>query len=133
MPTDNSLWSTLIMIGLMVAAFYYLIIRPARRRSTEQQNLVSSLAPGSRIMTTAGVFGTIKHLGETQAIIEIAPDIEMTITKQAIMRQVSPSEEEFEYADEGAPEHTDVLEPDVLDTDEPAVADESATEDPQTR
>ena len=48
----------------------------------------------------APLFGTIVHLGERQAVLEIAPGIEMTVLKQAIMRSVSPAEEEFEYEEE---------------------------------
>lgn len=113
MPADSgsSLMSTFFMIALMVAAFYFLIIRPTKRRTDQQKQMVKSLTPGARIMTTSGVFGTIRHLGDSQAVIEIAPEVEMTITKTAILREVTSSEEEFEYDDEdssanGDPEET---------------------------
>ncbi len=118
MPADtgSGLMSTFFMIALMVAAFYFLLIRPAKRRTDQQKSMVSALAPGARIMTTAGVFGTIRHLGENQAVIEIAPEVEMTITKQAILRVVTESEEEFEYADDSVstdePEATFAPDPD---------------------
>lgn len=129
MPADNGLTSTLIMVALMVAAFYVLIILPARRKQREQQNLVSSLAEGSRVMTTAGILGTIRHLGTNQAIIEIAPGVEMTVLKQAIVRTVSPSDEEFEYDDEEA----DVDEADDdLDTSDHVALEASVEDAPAT-
>ena len=100
MLDGSSPWSTLIMIALMLGAFYLLVLRPAARKNREQQTMVSSLAAGARIMTTSGVYATIRHLGATQAVVEIAPGVDMTITKAAILKQVSPSEEEFEYDDE---------------------------------
>jgi len=102
MPAD--LTSTFLMLALMAAAFYFLLIRPAQKKQKDQQQMVSALAPGVRVMTTAGVFGTVRHLGTRQAIIEIAPGTEMTVLKQAIMRVVPASEEEFEYDDEAAPD-----------------------------
>ncbi len=94
--------STLLMFAVMGLAFWLLLIRPAQRKQKAQQELVSNLGPGTRIMTTAGVMATIREVGERTAIIEISPGVEMTILKQAIMRTVEASEEEFEYDDEDA-------------------------------
>lgn len=100
MPADNSTMSTILMLVVMMGAFWLLLIRPAQKKQREQQELVSSLQAGTRVMTTAGVFGTIRHLGERQAIVEIAPGVEMTLLKTAILRAVPATEEEFEYDDE---------------------------------
>lgn len=117
---DSSTTSTILMLVLMVAAFYFLLIRPAQKKQREQQKMVSSLAEGSRVMTTAGVYGTIIHLGTRQAIVEIAPGVEMTILKQAIMKAVDPSEDEFEY-DDAVPETEAGFED--FGADEPAPTD----------
>ena len=91
--------STLVMVVLMVAAFWLLLIRPAQKKQKQQQELVNNLGEGSRVMLSSGVFGTIIHNGEKQAIVEVSPGVEMTVLKQAIVRAVEPSEEEFEYDD----------------------------------
>ena len=79
MIDGTSPWSTLIMIALMLGAFYLLVIRPAARKTREQQTMVSTLQPGARVMTTSGVYATVRHLGATQAVVEIAPGLDMTI------------------------------------------------------
>ncbi len=99
MPVDNSMLSTIAMLALMGVAFWFLLIRPQQKKQKEAQAMVSKLGPGSRVMTTAGVFATVRHVGEKQAIVEIAPGVEMTIVKQAILRIVDGAEEEFEYED----------------------------------
>ncbi|WP_282005000.1 preprotein translocase subunit YajC [Propioniciclava sinopodophylli] len=102
MPADNSMLSTLLMLAVMGLAFWLLLIRPAQRKQKAQQELVSNLGPGTRVMTTAGVMATIRELGERTAVVEISPGVEMTVLKQAIMRTVDAAEEEFEYDDEDA-------------------------------
>ncbi|MFT3862182.1 preprotein translocase subunit YajC [Micropruina sp.] len=92
--------STVLMLVLMGAAFYFLLIRPQQKRAKQQQEMTNALAPGARVMLASGVFGTIRHLGERQAIIEIAPGIEMTVLKQAIVKTVTSADDEFEYADD---------------------------------
>ena len=119
MLDGSSPWSTLIMIALMLGAFYLLVIRPAARKNREQQAMVGSLSAGARIMTTSGVYATIRHLGSTQAVVEIAPGVDMTITKAAILKVVNPAEEEFEY-DDDTPEADDHTAEADADAAEPA-------------
>lgn len=95
MPFDP----TIIMIVLIGVAFYFLMIRPQQKRAKDQKAKMAALEPGARVMTISGIFGTIRHLGEKQAIIEVAPGVEFTIDKRAISTQ--PVEDEFEYVDEG--------------------------------
>lgn len=92
--------STVLMLVLMGAAFYFLLIRPQQKRAKKQAEMTNALAPGARVMLSSGVFGTIRHLGDRQAIIEIAPGIEMTVVKQAIVKTLGADDDEFEYADE---------------------------------
>ena len=92
--------STVLMLVLMGAAFYFLLIRPQQKRAKQQQEMTNSLQPGTRVMLSSGVFGTIRHLGERQAIIEIAPGIEMTVIKQAVVKTLKPEDDEFEYSDD---------------------------------
>jgi len=94
--------STVLMLALMGAAFYFLLIRPQQKRAKKQTEMTNSLIPGARVMLSSGVYGTIRHLGERQAIIEIAPGIEMTVVKQAIVKTLAPEDDEFEYADDAA-------------------------------
>jgi preprotein translocase subunit YajC len=99
--------STILMLVLMGAAFYFLLIRPQQKRAKQQSEMTNSLAPGARVMLSSGVFGTIRHLGERQAIIEIAPGLEMTVIKQAIVKTLKPEDDEFEYSDDAEPTDLD--------------------------
>ncbi len=103
-------YTTLIMVAVVIAAGYFLMVRPAQKRQAEQQKTVSAIQPGTRVMTTAGVFGTVRHLGDRQAVIEIAPGIEMTVLKGAIARVAKPEEDEFEYEDDAEAEAIETAE-----------------------
>ncbi len=118
-------FSTVLMLVVVIAAFYFLLIRPAQKKQREQQDMVSKLAPGVRIMTTAGIFGTIRHIGQAQVIIETAPGVEMTLAKQAVLRTATAAEDEFEYDDE--PEDERAFEDDP--TDEAQVTDDTGAGD----
>lgn len=87
-------YSTLVMIALMVFAFYFLILRPQKKRQQAIQATLNSLTPGNRVLLGSGIFGTIVSLGDRQAVLEISPGVEMTVLKQAIVRTVTEADED---------------------------------------
>lgn len=94
MPLD-----TILLVLAVILFFYFLMIRPMRKQVAAQTELRNSLEVGSRVQLSSGIFGTIKHLGERQAIVELGPGVEVTVLKQAISGVLKPEDEEFEYDD----------------------------------
>ncbi len=90
------------ILVLMGVAMYFLMIRPARKQQQKQQEMMNSLDVGSRVMLTSGIYGTIRHMGDRQAVIEISPGVDLTILRAAIRGVVAEDEEDFEYSDETA-------------------------------
>lgn len=90
----------ILMIVAFGAIMYFLMIRPQQKRVKEHQALINALEPGARVLLTSGMFGTIRHLGERQAIIELAPGAEVTTLKGNIARVAAADEEEFEFSDD---------------------------------
>ncbi len=82
----------LLPLVAIAAAFWLLLIRPAQRRRREQDQLVASLAPGQRLMTTAGVFGTLRAINDEVVVLEVAPGVEIEMLAVAIAR-VMPAED----------------------------------------
>ena len=97
---DTQFLTTLGMLALLGLAFYFLMWRPSQRKMKEQRERLAAIDVGTRVMLTSGIFGTVRHVGDKQMIIEISPGFEVTVVKQAVMRIADPAEEEFEYEDE---------------------------------
>ena len=121
----------LLMLVVFVGAAYFLMIRPQQKRMREHQSQIDALLPGARVILNSGIFATISHIADTQAIVELAPGVEVTILKQAIARVAKNDEEEFEFTDEveetaGGEESTE----NVDGVDASAPEDTAATEEP---
>jgi preprotein translocase subunit YajC len=109
MGNSSSPYSTLILIAVMVLAFYLLIIRPNKKRQQAQQQTLSSLTPGTRVLLTSGVFGTLLQVGQKQAVVELSPGVELTVLKQAIARPVRDGDEDSADDDEPFEDSVDDL------------------------
>ena len=123
-------WSTIAMIALMGGAVYFLMIRPQQKKAKETAALMNSLEPGSRVMTISGIVGTIKYLGDKQAILEVSPGVEITMDKRALSTQ--PVVDEFEYSDDAEPELIDgeTVTPEIAATEAVAPAEAPASDEP---
>src|SRR5919107_4498227 len=89
-------YSTLILIALMVVAFYFLIMRPQRKRQQAIAKTLSELTPGARVMLGSGLFGNVVAVGEKQVVLEISPGNELTVLKQAVARIATEGDEDTE-------------------------------------
>lgn len=89
----------LLPFAAIAAAFWLLIIRPSSVRRKAQAALVASLAPGQRIMTTAGVFGTVVALDGDRVSVEVAPGVEIEMLAVAIAQVVPAGRDGDESAD----------------------------------
>ena len=54
--------SMVVMMVAMVAVFYFLLIRPQRKKDKQVKNMLAALKPGDRICTIGGLYGTIAGL-----------------------------------------------------------------------
>ena len=118
----------LLMLVIFVGAAYFLMIRPQQKRMREHQPQIDALQPGERVILTSGIFATLSHIADTQAIVELAPGVEVTILKQAIARVAKNDEEEFEFTDEV--EETIEGEENVDGADASEPEDTAASEEP---
>ncbi len=61
----------LIPIGLMVVMFYFLIIRPQKKRQEEHRKLVESLKKGQKVVTAGGIHGIITNVKDTTIVVKV--------------------------------------------------------------
>ena len=81
---------------LMGVAFYFFLIRPQKKRQQEQKKMQTGLAPGTRIVTAGGIYGTVIESEDGDLLVEVAEGVEIRILAQAVARVI----EDVEYVDE---------------------------------
>ena len=83
---------------LLVAAAYFLWLRPRTRRMREQQaatrDLRSNTAVGDEVLLTSGVYGFITGMDEADDVVwvEIDDDVQIRVSRDAILRRVVPTD-----------------------------------------
>jgi preprotein translocase subunit YajC len=85
----DSIGSFLPLI-LIVAVFYLLIIRPSQNRKKKMAELISNVGPGTDVMTSSGIFGTVVSSTPEEIELSIAPGVVIRILPAAISRVITP-------------------------------------------
>lgn len=88
----------LLLLVAAGVAFYFLIIRPQRQRQRQQASLIANIKPGTEVMTTAGMFGTVAAVTDDQVSLEISPGVFVRIVPQAIGKVIEPVSDESDAA-----------------------------------
>ena len=79
----GSTWGMVLYCAAVIGVIYLLIVRPNKRRMAEYQKMLDSLKVGNRVLA-AGIYGTIKSIGETTIDVEIAKGVVVTVSKNAV-------------------------------------------------
>ena len=75
----------LLILPLMLAVFYFLLIRPNQTRQKKWQEMLNQLKPGDRVTTTGGIRGTILSIKDDTITLRVAPDnLKLEFTKSSI-------------------------------------------------
>ena len=83
-PAQGSPFVTLIMLGVLFAAFYFILIRPQAKRAKEHKSMIAALAKGDEIVTVGGMLGKVTNLGDGYVTVSIADGVEVKVQRQAV-------------------------------------------------
>ena len=77
------LWMNMVPLILLVVVFYFALIRPQQKKAKDHAQLLKTVRPGDKVVTTGGIVGVIVTVKEKTISIRSA-DAKFEITKSAI-------------------------------------------------
>ena len=85
--------STLIMLVMMIAIFYFMLIRPENKRKKEAEQMRSSVKKGDKIVTIGGIMGTVVDVKENSIVVETSADqVRIELAKWALSTNETAAE-----------------------------------------
>lgn len=95
---EGSLISTLVMFGLIIGIFYFLILRPQQKRQKEKQKMLDNLKKGDKVVTGGGMHGTVAGLDDKTVLLQVSDNVKMKFERSAIAVVVKEGEPEVKSA-----------------------------------
>ncbi|MHC8441006.1 MAG: preprotein translocase subunit YajC [Candidatus Eutrophobiaceae bacterium] len=88
-PAQGGGGQLLFMMAVFFLMMYLLIIRPQMKQAKEHKKLIAALAKGDEVLTSGGILGRIRDVGDNFILLEIAERVEIHVQKSSIS-QVLP-------------------------------------------
>jgi preprotein translocase subunit YajC len=92
MPNGPTNWQPLVPIGVMmvvmIALFWWTVVRPASSRQKRHQKLIDDLRVGDKVITAGGIYGTLRRVGNDSVDLD-AGEVTLKVDRRAIRRKQS--------------------------------------------
>ena len=74
----------ILLLVALVAIFYFMMIRPQQKRQKDIQKAREAMKVGDKVITSGGIHGRIKEVGETSMLIEVSEGVRIRIEKNSV-------------------------------------------------
>lgn len=80
-------WGMLVYLVVIIGAFYFIAIRPQKKKEREHEALIAAVAVGDSILTTSGFYGVVIDMTDDVVIVEFGSNknCRIPMKKEAIV------------------------------------------------
>jgi preprotein translocase subunit YajC len=76
---------SLVFLGGIIVVFWFFMIRPQAKKAKEQKKFIDNMQKGDKVVTIAGIHGTINKVNEDNTIqLEVSPGTYLKIERSSI-------------------------------------------------
>ena len=77
----------IIFLVLIFGVFYFLMIRPQRKRQKEHESMVRELQKGDRVITAGGIYGQIESLSDDSVVLKLEGGTTIRVARSSVIGQ----------------------------------------------
>ena len=82
--SQGSPLAAFVPLIVMIAIFYFLLIRPQQKKAKEHRGVLANLKKGDYVITAGGIYGRIHSIAEDVLILEIGDDVKVKTNRNYI-------------------------------------------------
>lgn len=87
-PGSRGFLDMIVILGLMMAIFYFILIRPQQKKQRQHQEMLKALKTGDQILTMGGIYGTIVEIDEHKVKIKIAENVKIDVARGSVQSRI---------------------------------------------
>ena len=81
---EGSILTPFIFMAAIFAVFYFLLIRPQRKKETDRKKMIEALKKGDNVITVGGLYAKVVQVDETSILGQVDEGTKVRIDKNAI-------------------------------------------------
>lgn len=83
-PGGGGMGGTLLMMVAIFAVFYFFMIRPQQKKQKDLQKAREAMKAGDKVVTSGGIHGRIREVGDTWFLLEVADGVKLKFEKGSV-------------------------------------------------
>ncbi len=81
----TSILPLIIFLVFIFGLFYFVMIRPQRKRQKEHETMVQELQKGDRVITAGGIYGTIDSINEENVVLKVESGATIRVARGSVV------------------------------------------------
>ena len=81
---ESNFPTLLIFMALIFGIFYFISIRPQRKRQKQHQQLIDEIKRGDRVVTAGGIHGQVESISEESIVIKVESGATLRMVKNSV-------------------------------------------------
>jgi preprotein translocase subunit YajC len=78
----------IIFVILIIAVWYFTMMRPQRKQQKQRQEMMSQLRSGEKVVTMAGIFGEIVSVDDNSVVLKVESGATVRVTKSSVAGKI---------------------------------------------
>ena len=84
-PAIGDFMGMILPLVMIMAVFWFLLIRPQQRKQKEHQDVISKISRGDTVVTNGGLIGKVtKVVDDKELLVEVGENIKVRVLRQGI-------------------------------------------------
>jgi len=83
----GGIWPLIIMLVLLVAMFYFFLVRPMRQREKKHDEMVADLEKGDEVITAGGMYGIVEKIDDNSVVLKVESGAMIRVTKGGVINK----------------------------------------------
>jgi preprotein translocase subunit YajC len=86
-PASGGGLAGMLPILVIVAVFWFMIMRPQQRKQKEQRALLSAVKQGDKVVAAGGIVGTVRRVEDTMLHLQVADNVVIKVDKGTVAKK----------------------------------------------
>jgi preprotein translocase subunit YajC len=83
----------IVWMAVMIGVFYFLMIRPQKRKEKDRRDLLAAAKTGDRVVFGGGLLGVIANVKDKAFVIKVAENVKIEVARYAVTQILDKGEE----------------------------------------
>ncbi len=83
------MWATIAIYAVIIVVFYAVLLLPQQRRQKAAKALLDAVQVGDEVVLASGIHGFVSELEDNVAWIEVAPDVDLKVSRSSIASRLN--------------------------------------------